>query len=188
MPAVVVTSLAYAWLRSRSFTTVIVACVVVAVAGALAADATLRLPFLRRSLPLPALVAFLPALVVTTPLYNRFGSLEATLPRATVDRALAGTVACGLAIAACLPASVAAGARFPWTVLLALLSVALLAVIVLGPLAWLPTLVLGFIAMYVDFVYREPIRSALDTVGTPTLAFAVVACIGGFVVYGPHTS
>ncbi len=182
------TLLAFGWFRSRNFTIVTLACGVVVLAGALAADATLRLPFLRRSLPLPVLVVLLPALVVTTPLYSRFGNLETSLTRARLDRALAAVVACSLAIVAGLPASAAAGARFPWSLLLALMAVAVLAVMIVGPLAWLPTLVLGLITVYVDFVYREPIRSTLDAVGIPTLAVAVAASVVGFVVHGPRAT
>ncbi len=180
--------LAYAWYRSRGFPIVAAACLVSALAGAFAADVTLRLPLLPRSLPLPVIVVLVVTLVMTTPLCNRFGSLETSLARAPLDRAMAGVVACGLAMVACLPASISAGAKFPWSLLLALMTVAVLAVIMLGPLAWLPTTVLGLTTIYVDLVYRDPIRSTLDALGLPTLTIALGVSLAGFIARGPRNS
>lgn len=178
----------WGWLRSRRLPAIALACAAVAVAGALAADTTLRLPGLRRSLPLPFLIVLISGLVVTTPLYDRFGGLEASMPRARLDRALASGLACSLAVLACLPVSASAGYRFPWTPLLALMTVGVLAVVVLGPLAWLPSTVLGFVNVYVDFTYSDPIRSALDGVGVPLLSAALVASAFAYAHFGPRTA
>lgn len=178
-------TLGWAWLRSRRLPAVAVVCIAIAVAGASAADASLQLPGLRRSLPLPVVLVVISGLVVTTPLYNRFGGLEASMPRVRLDRALASGVACSLAVLACLPASAAAGPRFPWSPLLALMTVGVLAVVVLGPLAWLPPTVLGFVTVYVDFNYAEPIRTALDGLGIPSLSAALVASALAFARVGP---
>jgi len=180
--------LAPAWLRSRRLPAVAAVCAVVALGGALAADATLRLPVLRRSLPLPVLLVLVSALVVTTPLCNRFGGLEAAMPRARLDRALAGGLACGLAVLACLPVSARAGARFSWSTLLGLMIVGVLAVLALGPLGWLPPTVLGLTTIYVDFAYAAPVRSALDAVGLPALSAALVASLLAFAALGPRSS
>ena len=106
-------TLALAWLRSRRLTMIAAACAVLALAGMSAADATLQLPGLRRSLPRSVVIVVVSALVVTTPLSNRFGGLETSLPRTRVDHALAGAFTCGLAVLACLPVSAAAAGRYP---------------------------------------------------------------------------
>jgi hypothetical protein len=180
--------LALAWLRSRHLPALAAVCAVVAIAGAFAADATLRLPVVRRALPLPVLMVLIPALVATTPLCSRFDALEASLPRGVSDRAMAGGAACALALLACLPVGLAAGPIFPWSALLALMAVGVAAVIVLGPLAWMPTIVLGLGTVYVDFVYAEPIRSALDSVGIAALAATLGASLLAYVIVGPQRS
>lgn len=180
-------TLALAWLRSRRLIAVAVACAVVALAGMSAADATLRLPGLRRSLPLSVIVVVVSALVVTTPLCNRFGGLEASMPRARLDRAMAGVLACGLAVLACLPVGVAAAGRFPWSPLLALMTIGVLAVIALGPLGWMPPTVLSLVTLYVDFNYAEPIRSALDAIGLFALSAALVASVLAYAAVGPRS-
>lgn len=110
------------------------------------------------------------------------------MPRARLDRALASGLACSLAVLACLPVSAAAGYRFPWTPLLALMTVGVLAVVVLGPLAWLPPTVLGFVTVYVDFTYSEPIRSGLDGLGIPLLSAVLLASVLGYAHVGPRTT
>lgn len=181
-------TLALAWLRSRRLIGVAAACAVVALAGMSAADATLRLPGLSRSLPLSVVIVVVSALVVTTPLCNRFGGLEASMPRARLDRAMAGALACGLAILACLPVSAAAAGRFPWSPLLAIMTIAVLAVIALGPLGWMPPTVLSLVTLYVDFNYAEPIRSALNAVGLLALSAALVASVLAYAALGPRSS
>lgn len=181
-------TLAVAWLRSRRLPAIAAICAAVALAGALAADTSLRLPGLRRSLPLPVVVVLIASLVVTAPLADRFGGLEAAMPRARLDRALAGSTACALAVLACLPVSASAGFRFPWSTLLALMTVGVLAVIALGPLAWLPPLVLGLTTIYIDFVYDQPIRSALDALPAPVLVAALAASVASYAAIGPRRS
>lgn len=181
-------TLALAWLRSRRLTTVAAACAALALAGMSAADATLQLPGLRRSLPLSVVIVVVSALVVTTPLYNRFGGMETSMPRARVDRAMAGALACGLAVLACLPVSAAAAGRFPWSPLLAIMTIAVLAVTALGPLGWMPPTALSLVTLYVDFNNAEPIRSALDAIGLPALSTALVASVLTYAAIGPRSS
>lgn len=188
MPSGAVTTCAIAWIRSRHLHIAAAACLLVAVIGAAAGDATLELPLLRRSLPLPVIVILIPSLVMTGPLCDRLGGLEATLPRAATDRAAAGSAACGLAAAACLPPGLAMGTQFPWSPLLTLMAVAVLAVVLLGELAWLPTTALALTTIYIDFVYQEPIKTELDAIGLVPIVAALAACMLAFVAYGPRRS
>lgn len=181
-------TLALAWLRSRHLPAVAVLCLAIAVAGAVAADTTLRLPGLSRSLPMPVVIVLIAGLVVTAPLLDRFGGLEASMPRARLDRALASGLACGLPVLACMPVSASAAGRFPWSPLLALMTAGVLAVIALGPLGWLPPTVLGFATVYIDFTYGEPIRSALDAAGLPVLAAALAVSAAAYAVLGPKNA
>lgn len=173
------------WLRSRGFGTALAVVAATALVGGLAGDATLRLPFVERSLPLPVVVLLVAVVVVVTPVQDRFGGLEASLARRRADRLLAGALACGLAVLGCLPAAVAAGALFPWSVFIALLALAVAAVVVVGDLAWLPTVVVGLGVTYVDLVYGQPVRSALDALGLPALAALLLAALLLFVLHGP---
>ena len=163
-------------------------CGLLALAGALAADATLLLPYLNRRLPLPLMLVVVTATVVPHPLCDRFGGLEACLPRALLDRALAAAAVCSLALLACVPASMSAGGRFPWTPLLALMSAAVLAVTAVGPLAWLPALALGLLTVHVELVYSQPVERALDRVGAPVLLLVLLASVAGYVRRGPRVS
>lgn len=182
------TLLARAWLTSRGFGPAALVCLAMAAAGTVAADATLRLPFVRRSLPLPVLIVLVALVVVVTPLQNRFGPLESSLVRVCLDRGLAGVLACTLAVLASVPAAVSAAGRFPWSVLIALLACSVVAVVLAGPLAWLPTLVAGLATTYVDLAYDEPIRSALDTLGVPTLIVLLLVGLCVFLVKGPRSA
>lgn len=186
MPSVAVTLLAWAWLTSRGFRLAALVCLVMAAAGTMAADTTLRLPFVQRSLPLPLVIVLAASVVVVTPLQNRFGALESSLVRGRLDRGLAGMLACGLAVLACIPAAVSAAGRFPWSVLIALLVFSVGAVVAAGPLAWLATVVAGLAVTYVDLAYAEPIRSALDALGVPTLLALLLGGLYVFLVRGPR--
>lgn len=178
-------SVVVGWLRSRSFGTAVAAAATTAVAGGLAADATLQLPFVQRALPLPVVVLLVAVVVVVTPIQDRFGGLEDSLGRRRTDRVLAGALACSLAVLGCMPAAVAAGGLFPWSVFVALLAFSVLAVVLAGPLAWLPTVLVGLAATYVDLVYGQPVRSALDALGLPALAAFLLAALGLYVLRGP---
>jgi len=161
-------------------------CGLLALAGALAADATLLLPYLNRRLPLPLMLVVVTATVVPHPLCDRFGGLEACLPRALLDRALAAAAVCSLALLACVPAGISAGGLFPWTPLLALMSVAVLAVTAFGPLAWLPALTLSLLDVHVELVYSHPVQRALDRLGVPALLLILLISISVYVRRGPR--
>lgn len=173
------------WLRSRGLIVVIAACLVVALLGALTADVTLRLPYIRRSLPMPLVVVLVAALVIATPLQRRFGELEGSFARAAVDRAVAGLLTCALALIACAPASQSAAGAFPWALLLALMIVSVLAVVWLGSLAWFAPVLLGLASIYVDLTQNAVISTALEALGLPVLAAALVIALAVFVVRGP---
>lgn len=179
-------TLVLAWLRSRRFPGAAAISGVVAVVGASASDVTLELPLLSRELPLPLVLVLVPAVVMTTPLYGRFGDVEPSMVRAPLDRLLAALASTGLALAACLPGGLAAGSRFPWAPLLALMAAAVLAVVVLGELAWLPATVLGLGVVYVDFVYGEPVRRVLDAVGLPVLSAVLTVSVLVYARLGPR--
>lgn len=174
------------WLRSRHFMIVLAFCLLVAVAGAFAADDTLRVPLLQRRLPVSFVIVLMATLVVTVPLCIRFGALERSLPRELSDRAFAAGLACGIAILSCVPAGLAARGLFPWTPLLALLTIGVLAVVLLGPLAWAPTATLAMTLVYIDFVYAQPIKMFLDSVGILSLAALLLLSASAFTVLGPR--
>ncbi len=178
-------AVAVGWLRSRGFGAALVVVVAAALAGGLAGKTTLQLPFVERSLPLPVVVLLVAVVVVVTPVQDRFGGLEASLARRRSDRVLAGALACSLAVLGCVPAAVAAGGLFPWSVFVALLAFSVLAVVLAGSLAWLPTVLVGLGVTYVDLVYGQPVRSALDALGLPALAALLLAALGLYVLRGP---
>lgn len=178
-------ALALGWLRSRAFVTAALVVVVAATLGGVAADTTLRLPFIQRSLPVPVLVLLVAAIVVVTPLQDRFGGLEASMARGRADRGLAGGLACSLAVMACVPAALSAAGVFPWNVFIALLAFSIVAVVVAGALAWLPTVAVGLAVTYVDLVYGAPVRSTLDAVGLPVLFVVLVSALLLYVARGP---
>lgn len=178
-------SVVVGWVRSRGFGPALLVSGATAVAGGLAADTTLQLPFVQRSLPLPVVVLLVAVIVVVTPIQDRFGGLEASLARRRTDRSLAAALACSLAVLACAPAAVSAAGLFPWSVFVALLVVSVAAVVVVGPLAWLPTIFAGLAVTYVDLVYGQPVRSALDALGLPALAAFLLAALGLYVLRGP---
>lgn len=177
--------LATAWLRSRGLTTTLAVLLLVAVAGALAADVTLRLPYVRRSLPVPLALVALTGLVIAIPLQNRFGDLERSFPRGTAERGFAGCLVCALAAAACVPAGLSAVGAFPWRLLFALMAATVVAVVLVGPFAWLAPLVLGLAVMYVDLQRNAVITSALNTVGMTKLVLALVVALLVFAARGP---
>ncbi|KQX65680.1 hypothetical protein ASD06_08605 [Angustibacter sp. Root456] len=177
--------MALGWLRSRGFVGALVVAAATAIAGGVAADTTLQLPLVQRSLPLPVVVLLVAVIVVVTPIQDRFGGLEASLERRRTDRLLAGALACSLAVVACGPAAMSARERLPWSVFVGLLVVAVMAVVVVGAFAWLPTVVVGLAVTYVDLVYGQPVRSALDTVGLPVLSALLMAALGLYVLRGP---
>lgn len=179
------TGLLLGWLRSRGFGVAFGVAAATALAGGLAAHATLRLPFVQRSLPMPVVVLLVALVVVVTPVQDRFGGLEGSLVRGRADRLLAASLACGLAVLGCVPAAVAAAGLFPWSVFIALLVLAVVAVILLGPLAWLPTVVAGLAVTYIDLGYGQPVRSALNAVGLPVLSALLLAALGLYVLRGP---
>lgn len=173
------------WLRSHGFGWAAVACLVLTVLGALAGDATLQLPGVPRSVPLPVVVIVVAALIVTTPLQSRFGELDATLPRAEQDRAMTSLLTCGLAVIACLPISRASSGRFSWAVMLVMVTVAVVAVVLVGPLAGLPTAVVGLAATYADAAYGDPVRRLLDEVGPVALSGLLAVSLLVYVGRGP---
>lgn len=181
-------SLSWAWLRSRGFHLAMIGCAIVALSGALASGVTLRLPFLRHPLPLPVLAVLVTVLVVTTSLQARFAVVERTLLRVRLDRAVAGIVACGLAGASCLPAGLATSRAVPWNLLVALMTVATVAVVLLGPMAWLTPLVIGLACLYADLRYHHVVSHALDDLGGPVLTAALVVSLAAFVRFGPRSS
>lgn len=180
--------IAVAWLRSRRFPALGAVCLAIAAAGALAADSSLLLPFVNRRLPMPLLLVLLPAVVLTTPLCDRFGGLERHMARTVAERGLAVALAVSLVAAASLPAAVASDFQFPRSPLLALMALALVGVATLGALAWLPSVVIGMAVMYVDFIYEAPIRSALDTLGSPLLCLSVLLAGVVYAVRGPRAT
>lgn len=180
------TAVAIGWLRSRHFFVVLAFCLLIAGVGAYAGDGIVRLPFLQRRLPVPFIVVLMATLVVTVPLCSRFGALERSLPRELPDRALAVALACGVALLSCLPAGLVTGGLFPWTPLLALLCLGVLAVLLLGPLAWAPTATLAMALIYIDFIYAQPIKTFLDSVGVPVLVGLLVLSASTFTVLGPR--
>lgn len=180
------TGTASVWLRSRRFPGIAALCLLVGLVSPLAADVTLVLPFINRRLPIPLLLVLLPSVVLTAPLCDRFGGLERNLPRANLDRGLAAGLAIVLVLATSLPGAVAASGLFPWTPLLALMTLALLAVVLLGTLAWLPAVTLGVVYVYVDFVYAQPLRIGLDDVGVPLLSLALLLAAATYIAWGPR--
>ncbi|MGN6612273.1 MAG: hypothetical protein ACTHLJ_10905 [Angustibacter sp.] len=176
---------ARAWLRSRGFGVALAVVAVTALVGALAADTTLQLPFVQRSIPLPVLVLLVAVIVVVTPIQDRFGGLEASLARQRTDRLLAAALACSLAVLACAPAAASAAGLFPWSVFLALLGFSVVAVVVAGALAWLPTVVVGLAVTYVDLVHDQAVRSTLDALGVPVLVALLLGALGLYVLRGP---
>jgi hypothetical protein len=183
-----VNGVAVAWLRSRRFPALAAVCLAVAVAGSFAADSSLLLPFVNRRFPMPLLLVLLPAVVLTTPLCDRFGGLERHMGRTVAERGLAVALAVLLVAAASLPAALAAGALFPTTPLLALMALAVTGVVALGALAWLPSVVVGMAVMYADFIYQAPVRSALDTLGSALLGLTVLLAGVVYAVRGPRAT
>lgn len=180
--------LAGAWLRSRGFPTAVVAGLLVAVAGALAGDVTLRLPYLQRSLPVPLVLITLTALVIATPLQSRFGDVERSFTRGTAERGVAGCLACFIAVAACVPASLRTAGAFPWRLLLALAAATVLAVVLVGPFAWLASLTLGLAAMYANLTRDGIVNTTLDDVGTTALVVTVLVALLVFAARGPASA
>lgn len=179
-------ALVWAWLRSRTFIGVSALCALVAVVSALAADATLLLPLINRTLRLPLLLLLLPSVVLTSPLQDRFGGMERRLRHSQRDRGLAVVLGCALVMATCTPAAAAAGERFPWRALAVLMVAAVAAVVLLGPLAWLVSTTLGMTYVYADVGNGERIRTTLDTAPAPLLAAALVAAATAYIVRGPR--
>ena len=179
-------TLALAWLRSRRLTMIAAACAVLALAGMSAADATLQLPGLRRSLPLSRVIVGVRAGrhdAAVQPI-RRPGDVAAQSPRRPRASRSLHLRPCGPR----LPAR-QRGRRRPLPLtLLAIMTIAVQAVTALGPLGWMPPTALSLVTLYVDVNNADPIRSALDAVGLPALSTALVACVLAYAAIGPRSS
>ncbi|MGN6332735.1 MAG: hypothetical protein ACTHOD_13955 [Motilibacteraceae bacterium] len=174
------------WLRSRRFPVAGALWASVAVVGAAGAQATVQIPLLKNPVQLPVVLLLVVVAIVGVPLPDRFGLLERSFARAVVDRAAAAVVTCALSVAALLPAVTLAPTRFPWTMLLALMALAVLGVCLLGSLGWLPALVAALVSVYVELNYRQAVTGVLDLLGVPVLLGLLAAPVLLFVLRGPR--
>jgi len=69
--------------------------------------------------------------------------------------------------------------------LFALMAATVVAVVLVGPFAWLAPLVLGLAVMYVDLQRNAVITLALNTVGMTKLVLALVVALLLFAARGP---
>lgn len=101
------------WLRSRRFPVLVALWTGVAGVGAASAQDTVQIPLLKNPVQVPEVLLVVVAVFVAVPLPDRFGLLERSFAGAAVDRAVAAVLACGLSVAALLPATTLDGFRFP---------------------------------------------------------------------------
>lgn len=180
------TSFLVGWLRSRRFPLVAALLAVVALLGGVAAQETVRIPLLRNPVQMPIMLLLVVVAIAGVPLPDRFGLLERSFARAAVDRTGAAVLACGLSVASLLPAVALNASRFPWSLLLALMTLAVLGVCLLGSLGWLPALVGALVSVYVELNDRQAVTGALDRLGVPALLGLLAAAVALFVLRGPR--
>jgi len=68
------------------------------------------------------------------------------------------------------------------------MALAVIGVVALGALAWLPSVVIGVAVVYADFIYQAPVRSALDAAGSPALCLLVLLASVVYAVRGPRAT
>ena len=149
-------------------------------------------PGLAHTVPAPVLLAFAVVVVTLTPLYASFPELQQTLPGEPRRRSARATTSVGLALAAALPAWLAAppnlfGPMPPAApLILTLTALGLVALVVAGDLAWAVVLMAALGALIADSNVDQPVTRILQSVPLPILGLAVLIGIGLYSKLGPR--
>jgi hypothetical protein len=151
-------------------------------------------PGLTHTVPAPVLVAFAVVVVTLTPLYASFPELQRTLPGEQRRRTVRAASSVVLGLAAALPAWLSAPSDLSGPVppaaplALVLLAAGLVALVVLGDLAWAAVLVLALGALLGDGGVNRPVTRALEFVPLPVLSVALLAGLVVYATWGPRGS
>lgn len=129
--------------------------------------AMVNLPVLAELVPARLLVSVAAVVVALTPLYSTFPELERSLVREPRTRVVRVAVAVALAFVAVLPGWLSATVVPEWPIrtdvalFLLLVACGLLALVVLGDLAWIVALSLGLLSIFADLTPQRPVTTFL---------------------------
>lgn len=171
--------------------TTIAAAVLIAIVGWTTRSTLIHVPFVSDAIPVRLLVIVCAVLVALTPLYSSFPELEAALPREPLLRATRALAGIALALVAVMPAWAPTGQPLAGTelrLLLVLLTLSLVSLLLIGDLAWLVGLALGFTAIVVDVPPHLPVTTALEHVPLALLAITLAAAATAVTRYGPRNN
>lgn len=172
--------LLWAWARSRSLHLTATALALLATVGHLKGDSSIPVPYFTSSLPLGLLGGVLAPVAATWPLQGRFATVEKTLMRSPLERA----VACGASVALVVLADISLVTRaggLTWEPALMMLAIAVASTVVMGSLAWMATMAVGCLALGADrALLNQPVTHALEKLGLP---FLVMVIAGTAVLY-----
>lgn len=176
--------LVWAWARSRSLHVTATGLALLAIVGHLKGDSSAPIPYFTASLPLSLLGGVVAPIVATWPLQGRFATIEKTLVRSPVERAVACGACLGL-VALADTFLVTSSGGLTWEFAVMILAVTVASTVVLGSLAWMATMVVGCLALVVDrALLNQPVTHALEMVGLPLLLLVLVAISAAYVGRG----
>ena len=178
------TRLVWTVARVRRMPVVLPFAVAVALAGLLAADGSLLLPLVPRSLPVPVLLSVVAGILVAAPLASSPVVEIGAVARRRGERAIALGLILSMTLLSIAPAIESGQGLISWNQPLTVVAVALASVVVLDRMAWLPTTVVTVGGTYLDLNSLGTLSQTLRDAGSvPLLAVAVLASV--YVVHGP---
>lgn len=157
---------------------------IVALAGLLAADDSLLLPLVPRSLPVPVLLSVVAGILVAAPLASSPVVEIGAVARRRSERAIALGLTLSLTLLSIAPAIESGQGSISWNQPLTVVAVALVSVVALDRMAWLPTTTVTIGWIYLDLNSLGTLSESLRDAGRlPLLAAALSAAV--FVLHGP---
>ena len=178
------TRLVWTVARVRRMPVVLPFAVAVALAGLLAADGSLLLPLVPRSLPVPVLLSVVAGILVAAPLASSPVVEIGAVARRGSERAIALGLILSMTLLSIAPAIESGQGLISWNQPLTVVAVALASVVVIDRMAWLPTTVVTVGGTYLDLNSLGTLSQTLRDAGpVPLLAVAVLAAV--YVVHGP---
>jgi hypothetical protein len=176
--------LAHSWITTVLLTTAL------GIIGWAGRNAVVNFPIVSDPVPARLVVGIAVSVIALLPLYSSFPELERTLTREPRMRLVRVTLAPALTLLAVAPAWWDANANGPWrsnAILLGLLLVAgILAVTVIGELAWTVPLSLGVLSVILDAWPAQRVTRILDGLPASVTVGAFVSAAAWYVWRGPH--
>ncbi len=157
--------------------------------GFLSRATFVELPLLQDAVPTQLLIIVAAVTVATFPMYPLLPELSSTLVREVPVRA--GLVALGLLLTALSvtpgrdPTAIAIAGSLDDSFALALLTIGIVAVLLVGDYAWMAVMGSGFLAILVNSAPSAPVWRGLRMIDSPLMVLMTLAAASVYVVLGP---